>query len=166
MCQVFQFEFGIKNGLSRQFCNLIDGWNYDGSFMDRIGQLTGVDVKPILEMETYRPPDEEYLDVMLEFAETEEEKNEILDREKQKIEKLKNNLEQVMFTIEQLIKKFPLITHQIEAAGNCSQQYFSMPPSEQEYTSEDYFFDDLMKFKNFLTFVKTKGTTTVFFEFS
>ncbi len=164
----FQFEFGIKNGLSRQFCNLIDGWSWEqgGSQMDDIGQIARVDVKPIWEMEHYRQLNWEELDIMLELAETEEEKNQILGREKQNLEKLTNNLDRVLITIQELIDKFPLIANQIEATGKCSKQYFSMPPAGQEDNSEDYFFDDIVKFKDFLTFVKTKGTTTVFFEFS
>lgn len=82
-----------KNSLSRTFCNFMCRQNVVSGEpeLDQIGRITSVDISPFYTMETNGSTEE--LEFFLEMAESEEEKQRILEQAKKNKEKLKGNLD-------------------------------------------------------------------------
>ena len=161
-----------KHSLSRTFCNLMCRQNVVSHQpeLDQIGKITGVDISPIYAMESY--PDEEGLDSFIETADSEEEKQKILKKAEEDQANLQGNINKVLRTITELIEKLNAIDNlpalllptDFDSLGN--EEYFS---AFQVDKGEGYignnFGQDLRNFKRFLEFAKTKGTTTVWFNY-
>jgi hypothetical protein len=82
-----------KHNLSRTFCNFMcrkEAVSGEPE-LDQIGRITSVDISPIYEMENYGHGEE--LNFFLETAETEEQRQNILNLDKASKEKLKNNID-------------------------------------------------------------------------
>lgn len=69
-----------KYSVSRTFCNFMSRQNACEGLpeLDQIGEITDVDITPLYEMERYKGDNNEELHFRLETAESEEEKQEIL----------------------------------------------------------------------------------------
>ena len=163
-----EHKYFNKHSLSRTFCKFM-GRQHMVSHepeLDQIGRITGVDISPIYEMESY--PEEEGL----ETADSEEEKLKILKKAEEDKAKSQGNLDQVLRTVTELIEKLNYIDNlpslllptDFDSLGN--EKYFS---AFQVDKGEGYignnFGQDLRNFKRFLEFAKTKGTTTVWFNY-
>ncbi len=165
-----QNDYFNKHNLSRTFCNLICRRNvveHDPE-LDQISGITGVDISAIHEMETY--PEEEGLKYLLESADSEEEKNEILEQAEIDKNKLTGNIDKVLLTINNLIDKLtdldnlPSLLIKTDFDTLYNDEYFSDFDTEkgQGYIGNN-FGQDLRNFKRFLEFAQTRGTTTVWF---
>src|SRR3569833_2154653 len=79
--------FGAINEhtLSRTFCNFMCRNNaIEGEpELDQIGRITGIDISPLYAMENYGSESGEELEFMLEVAESEEERQQILAQARQ-----------------------------------------------------------------------------------
>jgi hypothetical protein len=165
-----QNDYFNKHNLSRTFCNLICRQNVveHTPELDQISKITGVDISAIHEMETY--PEEEGLEYFLESAESEEEKNKILEQAEIDKNKLTGNIDKVLLTINNLIDKLTnlhnlpslLIKTDFDTLDN--DDYFSDFDigKGQGYIGNN-FGQDLRNFKRFLEFAQSKGTTTIWF---
>ena len=164
-------EYVVQNNLhiSRSFCYFMSREDLDESQpeLDRIGEITGTDISVFYEMESY--PNPEALRFFLERAESQEEKDKLLNEAELNKEKLKDNIQEVILTIDQLIEKlsqienlpYLLLPNDVDKDG-----YFSNFNTENKdsYTSNN-FGDDLRAFQRFLYFAKERGAKTVWFEY-
>jgi hypothetical protein len=161
-----------KYSLSRTFCHFICRRNVVSHEpeLDQIGKLTGVDISPIYEMESY--PDEESLECFLEMEDSEEGKQKILKEAEEDKVKLEGNIDRVLMSITGLIDKLNFIDN---------LPALLLPTDYDLLNHTEYFTDfkldkgdgyignnfgrDLRNFKCFLEFAKERGTTTVWFEY-
>jgi len=172
--QVFSnedYDF-YQHSLSRTFCYFIGRQNVVEHVpeFDQIGKITGVDITPIYLMEYY--PDEEALEFHLENADSEAEKQEILDRAEEDRTKLSGNIDIILDTLNKLIEKLTAIDHlsalllptNMDTLGN--EKYFADFPIDkgQGYIGNN-FGQDLRNFRRFVTYAKEKGATTVWFSY-
>jgi len=165
-------DYFNKHSLSRTFCNFMGRQDLVSHVpeLDQIGEITGVDISSIYEMENY--PEEEKLEFFLATADSEEDKQEILKKAEEDKVKLQGNIDKVLKTITGLIEKLNhidnlpslLLPTDFDSLGN--EEYFS---AFQIDKGEGYignnFGQDLRNFKRFLEFAKTNGTTTVWFNY-
>ena len=161
-----------KHSLSRRFCDFMcrkDVVSHEPE-LDQIGRITGVDISPIYEMETY--PNEEELEFFLEVADSEEEKQKILKKAEEDKAKLQANIDKVLKTVIELIKKLNAIDNlpalllptDFDSLGN--KEYFSdFQIDKGKGCVENNFGQDLRNFERFLEFVKNRGTKTVWFNY-
>ncbi len=165
-------DYFNKHSLSRTFCNFMcrQGVVSHEPELDQIGKITGVDISPIYEMENYL--DEEGLEIFLESANSEEEKQKILKQAKVDNAKLQGNIDIVLNTITQLIEKLnfvdnlPSLLHPTDFDSLRNEDYFSAFKSDKgEGYIDNNFGQDLRNFERFLEFAKSKGTTTVWFSY-
>ncbi len=165
-------DYMNKHNLSRTFCNLICRRNVVEHLpeLDQIGKITGIDISPIYEMEGY--PDEEELEFELEFAETENQKAEILRNIEIEKEKLKGNLNRVLETVNLLIQNlerqeniYPqLIQTNFDSLN--SEYYFSnLKFDTKDRLTPNNLGQDLRNFRRFLEFAKERGSDTVWFNY-
>lgn len=163
-----------KHSLSRTFCNFMCRRNVtEGeSELDQIGRITLVDISPIYQMENYGSDSGEELEFLLEVAESEEERQHILEQAKQNKENLKGNLDKVLSTINLLIGKLSKINDLpslLDDDGNDTLGYYTYfidfnIDKGQGYIDNN-FGQDLRNFKRFLEFAKERGATTVYFDY-
>ena len=165
-------DYFNKHSLSRTFCNLMCRQNVVSHEpeLDQIGKITGVDISTFYEMESY--PDEEGIEFFLEAADSEEEKQRILNSAEEDKAKLTGNIDRVLRTVTTLIDKINslenipslLLPTDFDSLNN--KGYFSATTAGK---SESYltnnFSQDLQNFKRFLEFAKERGTTTVWFNY-
>lgn len=165
-------DYFNKHNLSRTFCNFMCRQNVVSHEpeLDQIGKITGVDISPIYEMESY--PDEEGLEFVLEEAESEEEKQKILKQAEEDRIKLQGNIEKVLMTVTELIEKLNSIDNLPSLLLNTdfdslrNQEYFSdFKYDKGEGYIGNNFGQDLRNLKRFLEFAKERGTTTVWFDY-
>ncbi|PZR19221.1 MAG: hypothetical protein DI539_14645, partial [Flavobacterium psychrophilum] len=100
-----EHDYFNQHSLSRTFCNLMcrDAVIEHETELNQISRITGIDVDPLYLMLEYPNPDE--LEFLLENAETEEERQEIMsDAENARLE-LANNIDTVLQTISDLIDR-------------------------------------------------------------
>lgn len=161
--------------LSRTFCNFMSRRDQDLDHepeLDQIGEITGIDISPIYEMNSYPAEGDGYLEYRLESADSEEERQRILKEVEDDKAKLKGNIDKVLRTITDLIEKLNSITN---------LPSLLLPTEEDLLDNEDYFSEfqidkgngyignnfgrDLRNFKKFLEYAKEKGTTTVWFDY-
>lgn len=167
-----RFDHFHKHSLSRTFCNLMcrkDAVSGEAE-LDQIGRITSVDISPIYEMENYGHGEE--LAFFLETAETNEQRQNILNLDKSSKEKLTGNIDKVVITITRLIDNLSLIDNLpdlLNANGWDSlenQIYFAdfNKDKGQGYIRNN-FGQDLRNLKRFLEYAKTKGATTAYFNY-
>lgn len=161
-----------KHSLSRTFCNFMCRQNVidHEPELDQIGRITGVNISSLYEMENYSEGEE--LDFFAEFAESDDEIKKLLVKAESKKDKLKGNIDKVMQTLNSLIDKLNginnlpslLLATDFDSLGN--QEYFSDFQTENVtgYVSNN-FGQDLRNFRCFLEFAKSKGSTTVWFNY-
>ena len=140
--------------------------------LEQIGKITSIDILPILAMETYGSESGEELEFFLETAESEEERQKILDQAKQNKENLKGNIDKVLLTINALIDKLSSIDnlhkllddHGHDTLDN--KNYFAdfNVDKGQGYIGNN-FGQDLRNFKRFLEYAKSKGSVTTYFNY-
>lgn len=165
-------DYFNKHSLSRTFCNFMCRQNVISHEpeLDQIGRITGVDISPIYEMESY--PEEEGLDFFLETAENEEERQKILKKAEDDKAKLNGNIDKVLKTVSELIEKLnsienlPSLLHQTDFDSLGNEEYFSAFKTDngKGYIGNN-FGQDLRNLKRFLEFAKDRGTTTVWFNY-
>lgn len=167
-------DYFHKHSLSRTFCNFMCRQNVcEGQpELDQIGEITAVDISPIYQMETYGSDTGEELDFFLETAESEEERQRILDEAQQSKEKLKGNLDIVLLTINTLIDKLSNIDNLPQLLNNYGYDtlkydyYFTdFNTDKGEGYIDNNFGQDLRNFKRFLEYAKDKGAATVYFNY-
>jgi hypothetical protein len=165
-------DYFHKHSLSRTFCNFMCRQNVISHEpeLEQIGRITGVDISSITEMESY--PVEEGLEFFLETAENEEERQKILKNAEDDKAKLNGNIDTVLKTVTELIKKLSsvdnlpclLLPTDFDSLGN--EEYFSTFNIDKgEGYIGNNFGQDLRNFKRFLEFAKERGTTTVWFNY-
>jgi hypothetical protein len=161
-----------KHSLSRTFCNLMcrkDAVSGEPE-LDQIGRITSVDISPIYEMENYGHGEE--LEFFLETAETEEQRQKILNLDKASKEKLKGNIDKVIVTVAKLIDKLSQIDNLPDLLNDNgwdslqNQIYFAdfNKDKGQGYISNN-FGQDLRNLKRFLEYAKAKDSTTAYFNY-
>ena len=163
-----------KHSLSRTFCNFMSRQHVTlgEPELDQIGKLTAVDISPIYEMETYKEENGEEIQFYLEAAESEEERQKILEQAKQSRENLRGNVDKVLTTINQLIERLSTIDNLHELLNNYGddtlgyKSYFTdfNVDKGQGYIGNN-FGQDLRNFKRFLEYAKSKGANTVYFSY-
>lgn len=165
-------DYFNKHSLSRTFCNFMCRQNVVNHEpeLDQIGKITSIDISPIYEMETY--PEVEGLNFFIENADSEEEKQRLLNQAEKDKEKLRGNIERILETISNLITKLDLIDNipslllptDVDTLDN--EEYFAdFKTDKGEGYIGNNFGQDLRNFKRFLEFAKERGTTTVWFNY-
>lgn len=165
-------NFRLKMSLSRDFCNLMCRQNVSTGTpeFDQIAALVNVDISPIYAMESVI--DYEHLQFQLDFAETEEEKQSIRDFVQNEKNKLTGNIELVLQTITQLLNDLTtvsdlhkkIVVHGDDTIG--IDYYFSDFESDKgEGYIGNNFGQDLRNFKRFIEYAKSKGATTIYFQY-
>lgn len=163
-----------KHGLSRTVCHLMCRKDVISGEpeLDQIGRITSVDISPIYEMETYESDNGEELEFFLEIADSDEERERILQQAKQNKKNLSGNIDKVMDRIETLIAKLASVDNLPDLLNDNgydtldSKYYFSdfNIDKGRGYIGNN-FGQDLRNFKRFLEFAKSKGTKTVYFTY-
>jgi hypothetical protein len=166
-----EHSYFIENSLSRTFCDLMSR-QHDVSHepeLDQIGEITGVDISPIYELEYY--PEEETVQFHLDNAESESEKQKILQEAEGQRAKLAGNLDKVLMTVTDLINKLNSIDnlpeHLLPDADLLNNQvYFAdfKIDKGKGYIGNN-FGQDLRNFRRFLEFAKSTGAKTVWFQY-
>jgi hypothetical protein len=169
-----KFDYFNKHSLSRTFCNLMCRPNVisgDTEF-EQIGKITLVDISPILAMETYGSESGEELEFFLETAESEEERQKILDQAKQNKENLKGNIDKVLLTVTSLIDKLnsienlpDLLDDHGEDTLNNKYYFADFSIDKGQGYIDNNFGQDLRNFKRFLEYAKVKGATIAYFNY-
>lgn len=169
-----EFDYFNKHSLSRTFCNLMCRPNVisGDTELEQIGKITSVDISPIQAMETYGSDSGEELEFFLEIADSEDEKQKILDQAKQNKENLKGNLDKVLKTINALIDKLSTIEHLpglLDDHGHDTldnKKYFAdFNVDKGDGYIGNNFGQDLRNFRRFLEYAKSKGATTTYFNY-
>lgn len=179
--QVFDSQFysdisanNDKYSVSRTFCNFMCRQNACEGLpeLDQIGEITAVDITPLYEMERYKDDNNEELHFLLETAESEEEKQEILQECRESNAKVTGNINKVENLLTQLIDKLSVIDNLPALLDDNgydtlnSKVYFAdfNNIATQGYINNN-FGQDLRSFKRFVNYAKTKGATTVYFTY-
>lgn len=167
-----QNDFFNKHSLSRTFCNFMSRqFVADGEpELDQIGKIANVDISPIYDMEKYW--DDMSAEHQLSFAESENEKVEIAKRIQADKDSLTGNIDKVHATISQLIEELSKINNLdqiLDDSGESTLDYKYYFTDFNVDKGEGYignnFGQDLRNFKRFLEYAKSKGTTTVYFNY-
>ncbi len=165
-------DYFNKHSLSRTFCNLMCRQNVISHEpeLQQIGKIINIDLSPLYEMERY--PEQESMEFFLGNAESEEERQSILDKAEADKEKLKGNIDIVKQTIDNLIAKLNsipnlpslLIPTDFDTLNN--QSYFSdFQLDKGKGYIDNNFGQDIRNFSRFLEYAKSKGTSTVWFNY-
>ena len=102
-------EYHSLYGLSRTFCNFMsrrDVIDHEPE-LEQIGRITGISVSLLYDLNDY--PDDEWLETMLEYAEDDAEKEQILHKAGEDKKKLTGNIDRVLDLITTLIDKLSSI---------------------------------------------------------
>lgn len=167
-------DYFKKYSLSRTFCNFMCRPNVIGGEpeLDQIGRITSVDITPVYEMNNHGNEYDEELEFLLEVAESEEEKQEILTQAKERKESVRGNIDKVTQTISNLIAKLSTIDNLpdlLNDHGHNTLDYNNYFTDFNEDKGEGYignnFGQDLRNFKRFLEYAKSKNATTVYFQY-
>ena len=165
----------LRHQLSRSFCNLMfrrHALENGVPDLEQIGRLASVDIEPIYEMEGYKRDDDEEMEFRIRMAETNAEKQRVLDEARQRRKKMSGNIGVVLQTINMLIEQLSLVTNLHELIDRNDHELLG---HDEFYTNFDRdkgdgyignnFGQDLRNFKNFLEYAKDKGATTVYFVY-
>jgi hypothetical protein len=165
-------DFRYKMSLSREFCNLMCRQHVSTGTpeFNQIAQLVDIDIAPILEMEKYW--DEESAEQQISFGETEEDRQKIANKIQSDRDSLKGNIGKVLQTITHLLDKLSgiaLLDKKIKAHGGDTigiGYYFSdFEIDKGDGYIRNNFGQDLRNVKRFLEYAKSKGATTVYFNY-
>lgn len=142
--------------------------------LNQLGGLTGVDIQPLYEMETY--PEEMGLEWQLEQAKSKKERQQILREAEAAKAKLVGNVDRVLVTVEALLNKLATIDNLPDLLDASrldtlhSSSYFANLLREAGEGEIDYldnnFGQDLRVIKRFVELAKSHGGTTVYFEYA
>ncbi len=166
------FNFFHKHALSRNFCNFISRQHITEGEpeLDQIGSLLGLDISPLYHMEHFR--DEVSAKYQLSFAETEDEKGEILQRMMLDRNRIKNNIDVVLHTIELMHEQLWGMSDLHKKLNDNGDDTLGYETYFTDFTidkgngsNHNNFGHDLRNFKRFLRFAKSKGATTVWFDY-
>lgn len=161
-----------QSNLSRTFCNFMCRREAvsDESELDQLGDITGVDIRFLYEMEEYF--EEWEIDEMLEFEEDEEEKFAQKESILNQNEKVYNNLYRVRDNLVQLIEKLNEIPDLVERLNKPTEdtlgidEYFS---AFQYNTGDGYIGNNLgQDLRNLLKIVEfglENGSKTIYFNY-
>lgn len=159
--------------LSRNFCNLMTGRNdlaeEKEPELDQIGRLADVDITPLYEMGNYTLPEE--LGILLDYAEDEAERQEIMARTTVANAAITGNIDQVTAVVQGLLTRvsaipdLPSQLQQDEFDTLHNAAYFASFASPLMDAYDNTFGQDLRNFKRFLDYAKSKGSETVFFVY-
>ncbi|WP_462222178.1 hypothetical protein [Ferruginibacter sp.] len=161
-----------QHSLSRTFCNFMSRRHIANGKpeLDQIGEITGIDISPIYDMEKYW--DDLSAEHQLSFAENTKEKEEIKNRIEADKNSLKGNIDNVVVTISQLIQKLSQIQNLNQILNDYGEStidydfYFTdFNIDKGEGYIRNNFGQDLRNFKRFLDYAKSTGATTVFFNY-
>ncbi|UOQ71971.1 hypothetical protein [Hymenobacter cellulosilyticus] len=167
-----EHDYFNEHSLSRTFCQLMGRSNVveHETELDQISRITGVDIAPLYDMNNY--PHEEYLDFRVAVAESEEERTKILTEAQADKERLTGNVDTVKQMLLHLIGKLETIPNlpalllptDFDSLGN--EAYFSdfKVDKGQGYIGNN-FGQDLRNFSRHLDYAKSKGVTTVWFNY-
>jgi len=138
--------------------------------LDQLGALTGVDISPLYEMETYVSPED--IDNSLEFASDEAERQRILDKARPASAALTGNIDKVRTAVEGLLTRLATVAdlpgqlrpdkHDVLQAA----AYFANFSSPKMNARDSTFGQDLRNLKRFLEDAKSQGSETVYFVYS
>jgi hypothetical protein len=165
-------DFRYKMSLSREFCNLMCRQHVSTGTpeFNQIAQLVNVDITPIFEMEKYW--DEESAEHQMSFGETEEDRQKISIKIQRDRNNLIGNIDKVLQTINQLLDglyRINQLNKKIKAHGGDTigiSYYFSdFNKDKGDGYIGNNFGQDLRNFKRFLEYAKSKGATTVYFNY-
>ncbi len=160
------------HSLSRTFCNLMCRQHVIGHLpeLDQVGKIAGVDISIFYDMEGY--PEDFDIEEHLASAETEAEKQSILENVQEIRNTLEGNIDLVISTLNQLISKLngidnlPSLLLPTDFETLDSKNYFSDFTKDigEGYIGNN-FGQDLRNFKRFLEYAKERGTKTVWFSY-
>jgi hypothetical protein len=165
-------DLRYKMSLSRDFCNLMSRpYVATGTpEFNQIAELSEVNIEPIIEMESYW--DEESAEHQISLGKTEEERLKISNKIQSDNDNLIGNIDIVWNCIANLIDKLSKIDNLaniIVAYGDDAidiEYYFSdFNIDKGDGYIGNNFGQDLRNFKRFLEYAKSKGATTVFFNY-
>ncbi len=168
LCNAENFDL---YSLSRNFCNLMCRQHVVDHLpeLNQIGELTGVDISPLYEMERY--PDQDELDFHLKNADTVQQRQEILARSITDKENLNDNIDKILILINILIEKLTPIADLKDRLLPTSdvtlvEDYFDdFPIDKGDGYIGNNFGQDLRNFKRFLEFARAKGSRSVWFKY-
>lgn len=159
--------------LSRNFCNFMTRRSElaeeDEPELDQIGRLTGVDITPLYEMEGYTLPEE--VRSLLDYAEDEEEREEIRARTTAANAVVTGNIDKVTAVVQGLLSRLETIPdlpsrlRSDESDTLHRAAYFASFASPRMDAYDNTFGQDLRNFMRFLDYARSKGSKTVFFVY-
>jgi hypothetical protein len=164
--------YSNRHNVSRTFCNFICRQHVVNGVpeLDQIGEITGIDISPIYDLEKYW--DDESAEHQLSFAENEEERKQTLKRIEADRDSLKGNIDVIQMTVSSLIEKLSGINNLDKRLNDYGydtldyEQYFTDFNIDKSISyTRNNFGQDLRNFKNYLEFAKSKGSTTVWFNY-
>jgi len=162
------------HNLSRTFCNFMCRSNVINGEpeLNQIGRITGIDIAPIYAMETYGSETGEELEFMLEVAESEEERQQILKQARQNKEALAGNIDIVLITVNTLITQLSNLPNLHAMLNNHGWDTLGYKDYFTDFTTDkgdgyinNNFGQDLRNFSSFLQYAKGQGETTVYFRY-
>ena len=159
------------HSLSRNFCNFMYRRSAieEEPELDQIGRLTGIDISPLYEMENYILPED--LKSMLEHADDEAERQEIIEQNNAAAAAMSGNIDRVLTTVESLLTQLATIADlpsrllPDEYDTLHSTAYFANFAATKMNAYDNTFGQDLRNMKSFLLYAKSKGSETVFFVY-
>ena len=165
-------DYFDKHSLSRTFCNFMCRQNVISGEpeLDQIGRITKVDITPLYVMERYW--DDENIKDQLTFAETEEERENVLQQIASDRQSVENNIDKVYKTITNLIDALSKIDNLPSLLTDNgwdsldNKSYFADFDIDkgQGYIGNN-FGQDLRNFKRFLEYAKEHNANTVYFSY-
>lgn len=165
-------DFRYKMSLSRDFCNLMCQQHVSTGIpeFNQIAELIQVDIEPIFGMEKYW--DEESAEHQISFGETEEDRIRISNKIQADRDSLKGNIDKVYNCIINLVDRLSTLDDldkKVIAYGDDTIEisyYFSnFNDDKGDGYIGNNFGQDLRNFKRFLEYAKSKGATTVYFNY-
>jgi len=165
-------DYFYRHSLSRTFCNLMcrAGVVNEEPELDQIARLIGVDISPIYEMENYMVKED--LEDRLEFADSEEERQQIRKRAAITNAELDGNLDKVLTTITELLERLILVTDLPDLLLPTAYDTLNRKMYFANFTRDigdgyigNNFGQDLRNFKSFLEYAKSRDSRTVFFRY-
>jgi hypothetical protein len=160
--------------LSRTFCHLLGRGEVVSGVpeLDQIGRLAGVDIGPLYKMQNSGYGEEEFVEFLLEEAESEVVRESILASVEARKSKIANNIDLVLSTLTLLIERLSTVTNLpdlLDDNGNDlleNHTYFSdfLIDKGDGYIGNN-FGQDLRNFKRFVQYAKERGAKTVYFSF-
>lgn len=168
------FDYRNKHSLSRTFCNFMCRENVIGSEpeLNQIGRITAIDIRPVYEMNEPGNEYDEELEFLLEVADSEEEKQEILEQSRKRKERAQGNINRVEETINSLIDKLSAIDNLPALLNNHGHDTLDYNYYFTDFNIDkgdgylgNNFGQDLRNFKRFLEYAKGKKAKTVYFQY-